>query len=151
MESTHRAYGNAGKWIDFLPVEGHEILIHTSFLTVSNTLTANMRVPACVCLGLCLHICRLMESKRNVQLCVRKRSADGMKGSSDLVYLQWYVTVFQNTVGPFTPSVEMIPEITWGCLFLWRCSGGGRLSSCPCCIHLCKGSRAHADSKLTLE
>lgn len=66
---THRAYGNAGKWIDFLPAEGHEILIHTSFLTVSNTLTANMRVPACVCLGLCLHICRLMESKRNVLEC----------------------------------------------------------------------------------
>lgn len=48
-ESTRWASGNARKWIHFLPVEGHEILINTSFLTLSNSLAACACVHVQVC------------------------------------------------------------------------------------------------------
>lgn len=47
-QSPQRPSGNAGKWIFFLPTEGDEIIIHTSFLRTTKSLAANMRPPAFV-------------------------------------------------------------------------------------------------------
>lgn len=47
-QSPQRPSGNAGKWIFFLPTEGDEIIIHTSFLRTTESLAANMRPPAFV-------------------------------------------------------------------------------------------------------
>ncbi len=124
-ESTHMSSGNVGKLIHFLPAKGHDIVIYTSFLTVSNHLAANGNV--------CLHVCaffniagqwKVNESCKNARICVferekRRRLNTGMFRCS-------WVAVICNSVSQairsFISSVQRIPEITSDCFFLF-CGG----------------------------